>query len=245
MFGPRSPRYGGIIEQPNFTEVIFPMEDKLAQLKNCIERGKATLDAPYPPDMVGQPGACELVGELLAGNVPAEKILNDGLIPGMREVGRKFQCNEAFVPDMLIAADAMKKAMVPLKEELKKADVQAKGTFIIGTVQGDLHDIGKNLVAMMVEGAGWKVVDVGVDCSSAKFTEAAVANPDAVVGMSALLTTTMGAMKATLEAVREKCPDMKVIIGGAPITDSFAKEIGATGYAADPQGAIELLEKIA
>jgi methanogenic corrinoid protein MtbC1 len=221
------------------------MNDKLALLKTCIERGKATLEASYPPDMKGQPGACELVQEMLADNIPAKEILNSSLIPGMREVGRKFQWNETFVPDMLIAADAMKKAMVFLQDELKKGDVQAKGTFIIGTVQGDLHDIGKNLVAMMIEGSGWTVVDLGVDCQPSQLVEAVDANPDAVIGLSALLTTTMGAMKTTLDAVRKKRPSAKVLIGGAPITDNFAKEINADGYAPDPQGAIELLETIA
>ena len=218
--------------------------EKLAALKTCIERGKGTQAAPYPPDMKGQPGAVELTEQLLAEEVAAEKILNESLIPGMREVGLKFQRNEAFVPDMLISADAMKKAMTILKEELKKSKIEPKGTFIIGTVQGDMHDIGKNLVAMMVEGAGWRVVDLGVDVTPEKYLAALDSNPNAAVGMSALLTTTMGMMKATVDALRAKHPGCVVIIGGAPITDNFAKEISASGYAPDPQGAIELLEKL-
>jgi methanogenic corrinoid protein MtbC1 len=218
--------------------------EKLAALKTCIERGKSSKNAPYPPDLKGQPGAVDLTEEMLAAGVPAEKILNEALIPGMREVGRRFQCNQAFVPDMLISADAMKKAMVILKEELIKAAIEPKGTFIIGTVQGDMHDIGKNLVSMMVEGAGWRVIDLGVDVPPEKFLQALQEHPKATMGMSALLTTTMGAMKSTLEVLREKHPDVIVIIGGAPITDSFAKEIKASGYAPDPQGAIELLEKL-
>lgn len=220
------------------------MSEKLAALKTCIERGKGTQAAPYPPDMKGQPGARELTQELLNEGMAAEKILNEALIPGMREVGRKFQLNQAFVPDMLISADAMKKAMVLIKDELAKAKIEPKGVFIVGTVKGDMHDIGKNLVAMMVEGAGWKVVDLGVDVPAEKFMAALDANPGAAVGMSALLTTTMGAMKTTIEALRTKYPECVVIIGGAPITDQFAKEINASGYAPDPQGAIELLEKI-
>ena len=220
------------------------MSEKLAALKTCIERGKSSKNAPYPPDMKGQPGAVDLTQEMLAEGVPAEKILNEALIPGMREVGRKFQCNQAFVPDMLISADAMKKSMAILKEELAKAAIEPKGVFIVGTVQGDMHDIGKNLVAMMVEGAGWKVVDLGVDVPAEKFLQALQDNPTASVGMSALLTTTMGSMKTTLDLLREKAPGVVVIIGGAPITDTFAKEINASGYAPDPQGAIELLEKL-
>lgn len=218
--------------------------EKLAQLQKCIERGKGTQAAPYPPDMKDQPGAVELVQELLDGGVSAEQILNEALIPGMREVGIKFQCNQAFVPDMLISADAMKKAMNLLKDELAKSDIKPKGTFIIGTVQGDMHDIGKNLVAMMVEGAGYKVVDLGVDVPPEKFVAALDENPEACVGMSALLTTTMGMMRTTVEAIRAKHPDCLVLIGGAPITDSFAQEINASGYAPDPQGAIDLLVKL-
>ncbi|HOE96897.1 MAG TPA: corrinoid protein [Candidatus Sumerlaeota bacterium] len=220
-------------------------ENKLKQLRICIERGKGTQAAPYPPDMKDQPGARELTEQLLAEGVAAEKILNEALIPGMREVGRKFQNNEAFVPDMLISADAMKKAMALLKTELANSNVEPKGTFIVGTVQGDMHDIGKNLVAMMVEGAGWEVIDLGVDVSADKFLNAVEQHPKAAVGMSALLTTTMGAMKTTVEKIRAKFPNTTIIIGGAPVTDSFAKEIKASGYAPDPQGAIELLEGIA
>jgi methanogenic corrinoid protein MtbC1 len=218
--------------------------NNLELLRICIERGKSTQDSPYPPDMKGQPGAVELTRDLLAGGMPAEKILNEALVPGMRDIGYKFQCGQAFIPDMLIAADAMKKAMVILKDALNKADVEPRGTLIIGTVRGDMHDIGKNLVAMMVEGAGWKVVDLGIDVSPEKFLSAVSANPKAVVGMSALLTTTMGAMKPTLTLLRESYPDLKVIIGGALITDAYAREINASGYAPDPQGAIELLEKL-
>lgn len=220
------------------------MNEKLAALKTCIERGKSSKNAPYPPDMKGQPGAVDLTQELLAEGVPAEQVLNESLIPGMREVGRKFQCNQAFVPDMLISADAMKKSMAILKDELLKAAVEPKGTFVIGTVQGDMHDIGKNLVAMMVEGAGWRVIDLGVDVPAEKFLQAVKDNPNAMVGMSALLTTTMGSMKVTIDTLREAFPNVIVIIGGAPITDTFAKEINASGYAPDPQGAIELLEKL-
>lgn len=220
------------------------MSEKLSMLRTCIERGKSSKEATYPPDLKGQPGAVDLTQEMLAEGIPAERILNEALIPGMREVGRKFQCNQAFVPDMLIAADAMKKSMAILKVALSNAKVEPKGTFVIGTVQGDMHDIGKNLVAMMVEGAGWKVIDLGVDVPPEKFVQAVAENPRAAVGISALLTTTMGAMKNTLDALRDKFPGLNVIIGGAPITDAFAREINASGYAPDPQGAIELLEKL-
>ena len=220
------------------------MDSKLSDLQNCIERGKASQDAAFPPDMKGQPGATELVQTLLDEGMNPAKILNEALIPGMREVGRRFQANEAFVPDMLVSADAMKKSMNLLREELLKAKVEPKGTFIVGTVKGDLHDIGKNLVAMMIEGAGYHVVDLGVDTGADKFLAALDEYPNAIVGMSALLTTTMGSMKGILETIRATHPECRAIVGGAPLTESFAQDINANGYAADPQGAVELLERL-
>jgi methanogenic corrinoid protein MtbC1 len=220
------------------------MNEKLAALRTCIERGKASRHAPYPSELKGQPGAVELVAELMREAVPAATILREALIPGLLEVGRKFQCNEAYVPDMMISADAMKKALVLLREDLVRDKIEPRGTFIIGTVQGDRHDIGKNLVAMMVEGAGWQVIDLGIDVSAEKFLAAAEAHPGAVVGISALLTTTMMTMKMTILALHAKFPRLRVVVGGAPITEQFAREIDAAGYAPDPQGAIELLERL-
>jgi 5-methyltetrahydrofolate--homocysteine methyltransferase len=220
------------------------MNEKLSALRECIERGKATKNAPYPPDMKGRPGAVEWTAELLADGVEAVTILDEALIAGLREVGRKFQCNEAYVPDMLISADAMKKSMALLREVLVRENVEPRGTFIIGTVKGDLHDIGKNLVAMMVEGAGWDVIDLGVDVTPEKFLATLEVYPKAVVGLSALLTTTMQAMKTTIETLHARFPQAAVVVGGAPVTEQFAREIAATGYAADPQGAIDLLEQL-
>ena len=218
------------------------IEENLAALKICIERGKPTKDASYPPDMKGQPGSVELTAELIEAGVSPESILNDGMVPAMRVVGQRFQDGEAFVPDMLISAGAMKKAMVLLEDVLKKAGIEPKGTFIAGTVEGDLHDIGKNLVCMMVEGNGWKVVDLGVDTTAPKFVAAADEHPDAVVGMSALLTTTMLSMRGICKALKEKHPDMKTMIGGAPVSQLYAEEIGATGYGIDPWAANDMLD---
>ncbi len=219
------------------------VEEKLAALQICIERGKPTEGATHPKKMMGQPGAVELTRQLLAEGVGAARILNEGMVPGMRVVGQRFQNGESYVPDMLLSAQAMKKAMVLLEGALKKAGVEPKGTFICGTVEGDLHDIGKNLVAMMVEGNGWNVVDLGVDTTPAKFVAAANEHPEAVVGMSALLTTTMPAMKEICQALREKHPHMKTMIGGAPVSQFYAEEIGASGYGVDPWAANDLLDE--
>jgi methanogenic corrinoid protein MtbC1 len=160
---------------------------------------------------------------------------------GMGRVGQKFSENKCFVPDLLMAAKAMSAGMAHLKPYFESGQAHHKGVFIVGTVQGDLHDIGKNLVAMVVEGAGWKVVDLGVDVSAEKFLNAVKENAGAVVGLSALLTTTMVNMEKTVALLKEAVPGTKVIVGGAPLTAEFAKKIGADGYSPDPQGAVAFL----
>ena len=157
-------------------------------------------------------------------------------------IGQKFSENKVFVPDLLMAAKAMTAGMDQLGPYFESGEAHHKGVFIIGTVQGDLHDIGKNLVRMVVEGNGWKVVDLGVDVSAEKFLEAVKENAGAVVGLSALLTTTMVNMEKTVSLVKESVPGTKVIVGGAPLTQEFADKIGADGYSPDPQGAIGFLE---
>jgi 5-methyltetrahydrofolate--homocysteine methyltransferase len=171
----------------------------------------------------------------LDDGVAAEEILHQACIPAMNEVGRLFEIGEKFVPEMLIAARAMQTALEILKPQLVEADIQSLGTVVVGTVAGDLHDIGKNLVAMMLEGAGFQIIDLGTDVAPEKFVEAVQANDPDIVGMSALLTTTMASISATIEAlteagVRDK---VKVIIGGAPITQDFAAKVGADGFAPD------------
>ena len=155
--------------------------------------------------------------EIEAGT-PTEFILNDGLISAMDEVGEKFSAGELFVPEMLMAAQAMKAGLEILKPHLSEGTSLSKGTVVIGTVKGDLHDIGKNLVAMMLEGAGFNVVDLGVDVDSKRFVKTAAENKANVIALSALLTTTMPAMEATVKAVKEAGIAVKTIIGGAPVT---------------------------
>ena len=170
-------------------------------------------------------------------------IIQNGLIEAMGVVGEKFKNNEIYVPEMLIAARAMKAGLGKLKPLMVDGDVKTLATVVLGTVKGDLHDIGKNLVAIMMEGAGMQVFDVGVDISPEKFVEAVKENKPQFVGMSALLTTTMPAMKETLEALEEAGVrgDVKVLVGGAPVTQKFAEEIGADGYA---ENAAEVVDRI-
>lgn len=218
------------------------METILKNLAQCIERGKVARDSPYPPDMKDQDGADELTAQALEAGVSAGAILNEALIVSMGVVGAKFSEGALFVPDLLMAAKAMKASMEHLKPYIEKGEVEQRGTFVVGTVQGDLHDIGKNLVCMMMEGGGYKVVDLGVDVPPEKFVEAVRANPGCIVGLSALLTTTMVNMDAVVEAVRAEAPDTQILIGGAPVTQEFADQIGANSYSPDPQGALDYLE---
>ncbi|MDR1779803.1 MAG: corrinoid protein [Tannerella sp.] len=191
----------------------------------------------------GEVGVDELTKQALDEGIEPATVL-DALVKGMSIIGEKFAQGKAFVPQMLISARAMSAGMAHLKPFFSSGEVKRKGTFVIGTVYGDLHDIGKNLVAMMVEGSGWEVIDLGVDVKPEKFIDAVTAHPGSIIGLSALLTTTMGNMESIVKAVREKVPDARVIIGGAPVSQSFADKIGANGYSSNPQGAVELLNRL-
>ena len=190
------------------------------------------------------PEVRRLVEVLLAEGAPAADILNLGLLEAMNEVGQRFKKNEVFVPEVLIAARAMKAGTELLKPRLIEAGVTAVATAIMGTVKGDLHDIGKNLVVMMLEGAGFAVIDAGVDVAPEKFVELAKLHNAKIVGLSALLTTTMPSMKTAVEAVRAAGLDAKVIIGGAPVTQAYCDAIGADGYSADAASAAELAKRL-
>ncbi len=182
------------------------------------------------------------VQEALSSGIGASDILNEALIPAMAEVGRLFEEGEYFVPEMLISARAMKGAMATLKPYLQQADVKYAGSVVIGTVKGDLHDIGKNLVSLMLEGAGFQVTDLGSDVTPEKYIAAVRETGANIVAMSALLTTTMVNMKATITALEEAGlrEKVKVMIGGAPVTDNFARQIGADGYAPDASRAVAI-----
>ncbi len=182
-------------------------------------------------------------GAIDEGVAPRE-ILEQGLIAGMDVVGKRFKANEVYVPEVLIAARAMKAGMEALQPALTEAGVEPLGTVVIGTVKGDLHDIGKNLVAMMLTGGGLKVVDVGTDVSPEKFIETVQAEGAQVVAMSALLTTTMPQMGEVVKAMKEAGVSTKTIVGGAPVTQNFADEIGADGYAADAASAVDVVKQL-
>ena len=185
-----------------------------------------------------------LVSEALTTGVPVRDILEKGLIAGMSIIGEKFKNNQVYVPEVLIAARAMNKGMAILEPAMIKAGVKPLGTVVMGTVKGDLHDIGKNLVCMMFKGAGFKVIDLGTDVHPEKFVAAARENDACIVGLSALLTTTMPAMRDCIEALKTANVPSKVMIGGAPVTQAFADEIGATAYTADAATAVEVGKKL-
>jgi methanogenic corrinoid protein MtbC1 len=220
------------------------MNEILKQLALCVGSGKTDKNSPYPPDMKGQDGADELAKRALEEGISPDSILENALITAMAEVGDKFARKEIYVPQMLMAARAMNSAMKHLKPYFQSGETKRKGKFIIGTVSGDLHDIGKNLVAMMIEGGGWEVIDLGVDVGAEKFLKAIDDNPNAVVGLSALLTTTMENMKKIVTAIKEKHSDSKILIGGAPVTTEYCEKIGADFYSPDPQGAVNYLKQL-
>jgi len=200
------------------------------------------LDALKEAVAAGDVKGCNLLTEVAiqAGHSP-QKILNEALVPAMQIVGDKFRCNEVYVPEVLVAARAMKKSLALLKPLLTKTGVKPVGTAVIGTVKGDLHDIGKNLVCMMLEGAGFEVVDVGADVAPAKFVQAVKDTGAQILGVSTLLTTTMLGMKDVLRALEQADlrSKVKVMVGGAPVTQAYADELGADGYGANAGMAVE------
>ena len=191
-----------------------------------------------------QKTAVDITNAAIGEGMEPGTILADGLIAGMNVIGGRFKANEVYIPEVLIAARAMKMAMEILEPKLAEAGVEPVGKAAVGTVQGDLHDIGKNLVIMMLKGAGFNVVDLGVDVSSEKFVEAAKECGAQIIGLSALLTTTMPAMETTVKAMKDAGVTAKVIIGGAPITQAYADKIGADGYAADAATAVDIAKEL-
>jgi methanogenic corrinoid protein MtbC1 len=206
---------------------------KIEEIAQAVERGKSGI-------------VKGLITDALNENIDSVKILNEGMIKAMESIGTKFQNGQAFVPEMLMAAKAMKSGMEILKPHLAGKPNLSLGKCIIGTVHGDLHDIGKNLVAVMIESSGFEVIDLGADVPVDKFIAAIKENPDVkLVALSCLLTTTMPAMKETAEALKASgLKGFKVIIGGAPITQEFADTIGADGYSSDAGSAVQLAKKL-
>lgn len=221
------------------------MSNLLEQIAYSVEFGKINKASPFPPDMKDKDGADELTKAAIDTGIEAKSILEQALMPAMERVGTKFSENKIYIPQMLMSAKAMNAAMEHLKPFFQSGEVERKGTFIIGTVAGDLHDIGKNLAAMMVEGGGWEIIDLGTDVNSAMFLEKAKEYPGCTVGLSALLTTTMVNMEGIVKELKEFDPNIKVVIGGAPITEDFKNQINADFYAPDPQRAVNYLNSFA
>jgi corrinoid protein of di/trimethylamine methyltransferase len=205
----------------------------LEQLSEALIKGQA-------------PTVKDLTQKAIDSGLSAEMILNDGLVAGMSVIGERFKRNEVYIPEVLIAARAMNAGMALVKPLLKAAGIKARGVVCCATVKGDLHDIGKNLVCMMLEGAGYEVIDLGVNCEPEKFVKAVQEHKADAIGLSALLTTTMTNMKATIDAFKEAGlrSKVKIIVGGAPLTQNFSDEIGADGYAPDAASAVDLLKKL-
>ncbi len=186
----------------------------------------------------------ELTRQAINRNLPAKVILDNGLIAGMNIIGKQFKNHEIFLPDVLLAAKAMYAGMGQLKPLLIEEGIPSMGKIVLGTVQGDLHDIGKNLVGIMLKGAGYEVIDLGKDVIPAKFVETAQNEQAPLIGMSALLTTTMPVMKQVIDLIKEKGLSIKTIIGGAPLSDTFANEIGADAYAYDAANAVDRVKEL-
>ncbi len=220
------------------------MENILEKIAHCIEFGKINETSPYPSEMKGQPGADELTKLALQKGISPGDILQHGFIKGMERVGKKFSEHKIFVPQMLMSAKSMSIAMLHLKPFFQSGEAKRKGIFVIGTVAGDLHEIGKNLAAMMITGGGWEVIDLGKDVRAEKFIETVRQYPGCAVGLSALLTTTMVNMEETVKELRSEFSGLKILIGGAPVTENFCEKIGADFYAPDPQKAVQYLKEL-
>jgi 5-methyltetrahydrofolate--homocysteine methyltransferase len=210
---------------------MHEIEELLKQLAQRIIDGK-------------KDDAISLTNRLLELNYPPKKILDDGLLPGMDVVGVRFRDNIIFVPQVLISARAMKSSLAILEPLLSEAKIEGVGTVVIGTVKGDIHDIGKNIVAMMLRSNGFKVIDLGIDTSIEKFVDAIHRENPQIIGMSALLTTTMVYMKLVIERIKQDSLPVKVMIGGAPISRNFANQIGADAYAKNASEAVMVAREL-
>jgi len=222
-------------------------EDIISLIRENVIQGRVTKeDEGLDEGMVGQPGVSELVNEALAQDVNVETIINQGLTAGMDIVGQKFETKEYFIPDMLASAEAVGAAMEILEPHLAQSGIQSKGKIIVATVKGDLHDIGKNIVSMLLRGAGYAVKDLGNDVEPQAILDAVREEKPLCIGLSALLTSTMTHMGDTIQALTDSGlrDKVKVIIGGAPVSKEFAQSIGADGYGADAFQAVAMVEAL-
>lgn len=216
----------------------------IEQIKENVIQGRVTRDDEgIEEDMAGQPGVTELVEEALVSGVDVSEIINNGLTASMEVVGHKFETGEYFIPDMLASAEAVGAAMEILKSHLKKSGVKPKGKILMATVKGDMHDIGKNIVSILLRGAGYQVKDLGNNVETKDIVAAVQEEKPDYLGLSALLTTTMVSMEDTIKALKESGlrDKVKIIVGGAPVSEEYAKEIGADGYGADGFHAVSMI----
>jgi methanogenic corrinoid protein MtbC1 len=218
------------------------MQDIVEKIALCVAKGKVSRSAWFPPDMKDQDGADEIAVDALKNGIQPDVLL-EGCMVGMDRIGKEFGEGKAFVTNLIISGEAMNAVMKHIKPFLESDKVKHKGKFVIGTVSGDLHDIGKNLVSMMIRGGGFELIDLGVDVPTNKFLDAIAQHPGCFVGLSALLTTTMRNMENSVKAIKEKYPDTKVLVGGAPITQDFCTRVGADFYSPNPHETVEYLNK--
>ena len=216
----------------------------LEEITEAVVRGHVNAQSNYPPDLAGKAGVSEGVEEALRQQIEPGKIIQESLIPGMDIVGQRFKNGEYFLPDMLMSAQSMKAGMKFLEPLLKSGEIKLLGTVILGTVKGDMHDIGKNLVGIMLEGGGFEVIDLGADVSHEQFIAAAREHPDAVVGLSALLTTTRENMRLIVESLQANGLQNKVIIGGAAVDKAFTKDIRADGFTRNAANAVPMVKEL-
>jgi len=214
--------------------------------ENVIQGRKTKEDIGIDESLTGTPGVVELVRQALKENIPAQEIIKDGMTAGMNVVGEKFSTKEYFIPDMLASAEAVGAAMEVLKPHLEKANVETKGKFLIATVKGDIHDIGKNIVAILLKGSGYDVKDIGIDVPEERIVEAVREEKPEYLGLSALLTTTMTEMPLVIKALEDAGlrKSVKILIGGAAVSDEYAKEIGADAFCADAFQAVRTMEAL-
>ncbi len=220
------------------------MTEILENIALCVERGKVNSSSQYPVDMKGLEGVDELTKKAVETGIPPADILNHGLIAGMYKIGIKFKENKVFIPDVLIAAKAMNAGMVHIKPFFLSNEIKIKGKVVIGTVAGDLHDIGKNILGMILQGGGWEVIDLKVDVPAEKFLQAVEEHNPKAVCLSALLTTTMLNMENVVNKIKLQRPDVKILVGGAPLSLDYSNKIGADFYSPDPQGALDYLNNL-
>ena len=223
-------------------------EDILALIKENVIQGRVTQeDEGLEEGMVGQPGVSELISKALTQGMDVKNIISNGLTKGMEIVGQKFETEEYFIPDMLASAEAVGAAMEILDPHLAKSGIKAKGKIIVATVKGDLHDIGKNIVSILLRGAGYTVKDLGNDLDPQAIVDAVREEQPQILGLSALLTSTMVHMRETIEILTESGlrDKVKVVVGGAPVSEEFAQSIGADGYGADGFRAVTVVESLA